>query len=184
MNYHWHMQDRWLQLLLVSFIVLPAVSLAADKINTSYISTSPGSSTVIQVAKDIRIFDKYGLDPTVIFISGSVRGIQAILAGEIPIGEGGGPGLASARLAGGDVVAIAGSVGTVHSVAVAEHETAVAIDGVRVADEERPRGTAQGIELSAGHRRPAALTANFIKGVLVAREVILRGLLNGVADKP
>ncbi len=25
---------------------------AADKINTSYISTSPGSSTVIQVAKD------------------------------------------------------------------------------------------------------------------------------------
>jgi ABC-type nitrate/sulfonate/bicarbonate transport system substrate-binding protein len=46
----------------------------------------------------------------VIFISGSVRGIQAILAGEIPIGEGGGPGLASARLAGGDVVAIAGNV--------------------------------------------------------------------------
>ena len=69
---------------------------AADKINTSYISTSPGSSTVIQVAKDARIFDKNGLDATVIFISG-VRGIQAILAGEIPVGEGGGPGLASAR---------------------------------------------------------------------------------------
>jgi ABC-type nitrate/sulfonate/bicarbonate transport system substrate-binding protein len=83
---------------------------AADKINTSYISTSPGSSTVIQVAKDTRIFDKHGLDATVIFISGSVRGIQAILAGEIPVGEGGGPGLASARLAGGDVVAIAGNV--------------------------------------------------------------------------
>ena len=83
---------------------------AADKINTSYISTSPGSSTVIQVGKEARIFDKYALDATVIFISGSVRGIQAILAGEIPIGEGGGPGLASARLAGGDVVAIAGNV--------------------------------------------------------------------------
>jgi ABC-type nitrate/sulfonate/bicarbonate transport system substrate-binding protein len=83
---------------------------ASDKFNTSYISTSPGSSTVIWVAKDARIFEKHGLDPTVIFISGSVRGIQAILAGEIPIGEGGGPGLASARLAGGDVVAIAGNV--------------------------------------------------------------------------
>ena len=59
---------------------------AADKINTSYISTSPGSSTVIQVAKDVGLFDKHGLDATVIFISGSVRGIQAILAGEIPIG--------------------------------------------------------------------------------------------------
>src|SRR4029434_476887 len=74
---------------------------AIDKINTSYISTTPGSSTVIQVAKDARIFDKHGIDATVIFISGSVRGIQSILAGEIPLGEGGGPGLASARLAGG-----------------------------------------------------------------------------------
>lgn len=83
---------------------------AADKINTSYISVSPGSSSIIWVAKDARIFEKYGLDATIIFISGSVRGIQAILAGEIPIGEGGGPGLASAKLAGGDVVAIAGNV--------------------------------------------------------------------------
>jgi ABC-type nitrate/sulfonate/bicarbonate transport system substrate-binding protein len=62
------------------------------------------------VAKDARIFDKHGIDATIIFISGSVRGIQAILAGEIAIGEGGGPGLAAARLAGGDVVAIAGNV--------------------------------------------------------------------------
>jgi NitT/TauT family transport system substrate-binding protein len=82
----------------------------AQKINTAYISTTPGTSTVIQVAKEARIFHKHGIDATVIFISGSVRGIQAILAGEIPIGEGGGPALASARLAGGDVVAIAGNV--------------------------------------------------------------------------
>lgn len=87
-----------------------APSFAADKINTSYISTTPGSSTVLWVAKDARIFEKHGFDATVIFISGSIRGIQAILAGEIPIGEGGGPGLTSARLAGGDVVAIAGNV--------------------------------------------------------------------------
>jgi NitT/TauT family transport system substrate-binding protein len=85
-------------------------SLAADKINTAYISTTPGSSTVVQVAKETRLFENHGIDATVMFISGSVRGIQAILAGEIPIGEGGGPGLASARLAGGDVVAIAGNV--------------------------------------------------------------------------
>lgn len=83
---------------------------AADKINTSYISTTPGSSAVLWVAKEAKIFDKHGIDATVIFISGSVRGIQSILAGEIAIGEGGGPGLASARLAGGDVVAIAGNV--------------------------------------------------------------------------
>jgi len=83
---------------------------AADKLNTAYISTTPGSSSVLWVAKDAKIFDTYGIDATIIFIFGSVRGLQSILAGEIPIGVGGGPGLASARLAGGDVIAIAGNV--------------------------------------------------------------------------
>ena len=110
MNHNRQVRTRWPRLLLSVLIAFPALSLAADKLNTSYISTAPGSSTVIQVAKDARIFDKHSLDATVIFISGSVRGIQAILAGEIPVGEGGGPGLTSARLAGGDVVAIAGNV--------------------------------------------------------------------------
>src|SRR5688572_13075539 len=91
-------------------LFITPVYAAAQKINTSYISTTPGSSSVIWIAKDAKLFEKHGFDATVIFISGSVRGIQAILAGEIPIGEGGGPGLASARLAGGDVVAIAGNV--------------------------------------------------------------------------
>jgi len=91
-------------------ILVAADHTVAQKLNTAYISTTPGASTVIQVAKEARLFEKNGIDATVIFISGSVRGIQAILAGEIPIGEGGGPGLASARLAGGDVIAIAGNV--------------------------------------------------------------------------
>jgi ABC-type nitrate/sulfonate/bicarbonate transport system substrate-binding protein len=91
-------------------LALGAPAESADKLNTAYISTTPGSSSVLWVAKDARIFDKYGIDATIIFISGSIRGIQSILAGEIAIGEGGGPGLASARLAGGDVIAIAGNV--------------------------------------------------------------------------
>jgi len=97
-------------LAIASLYSFPKPSLAADKLNTAYISTTPGSSAVLWVAKEAKIFDKHGIDATVIFISGSVRGIQSILAGEIAIGEGGGPGLASARLAGGDVVAIAGNV--------------------------------------------------------------------------
>ena len=73
----------WLMLSALCLIA-PAASNGADKLNTAYISTTPGSSTVIQVAKETKIFDKHGIDATVIFISGSVRGIQAILAGEIP----------------------------------------------------------------------------------------------------
>ncbi|MGH7816952.1 MAG: ABC transporter substrate-binding protein, partial [Candidatus Binatia bacterium] len=100
--------SRLVSFTLLLFAAPPFAS--AQKLYTAYISTSPGTSTVIQVAKDMRIFEKHGIDATVIFISGSVRGIQAILAGEIPIGEGGGPALASAHLAGGDVVALAGNV--------------------------------------------------------------------------
>jgi NitT/TauT family transport system substrate-binding protein len=104
------LRTAWLSSLAVVLCFAPTLSFAAEKLNTSYISTSPGSSTVIWIAKEARLFEKHGLDATVIFISGSVRGVQAILAGEIPIGEGGGPGLTSARLAGGDVIAIAGNV--------------------------------------------------------------------------
>ena len=103
---------RRVQTLTMLIFLLSGAALlaAADKINTSYISPAPASSAIIWVAKDARLFEKHGLDATVIYISGSVRGIQAILAGDIPIGEGGGPGLTSARLAGGDVVAIAGNI--------------------------------------------------------------------------
>ena len=103
---------RRVQTLTMLIFLLSGAALlaAADKINTSYISPAPASSAIIWVAKDAHLFEKYGLDATVIYISGSVRGIQAILAGDIPIGEGGGPGLTSARLAGGDVVAIAGNI--------------------------------------------------------------------------
>lgn len=83
---------------------------AAEKINTAYQSSAPGPSGVIWIAKEARLFDKHGLNVAVIFIPSGVRIIQAILAGEIPISESAGPALINARLAGGDVVAIAGSM--------------------------------------------------------------------------
>ncbi|HEV8344688.1 MAG TPA: ABC transporter substrate-binding protein [Candidatus Binatia bacterium] len=65
---------------------------------------------MIWVAKEARLFEKHGLDVVPVLIPSSVRALQAILAGEIAIGESAGPAFASARLAGGDVVAIAGNV--------------------------------------------------------------------------
>ena len=83
---------------------------AAEKIYTAYFSPAPGASSVIWVAKEARLFDKHGLDVAPILIPSSVRALQAILAGEITIGESAGPAVTSARLAGADAVAIAGSV--------------------------------------------------------------------------
>jgi NitT/TauT family transport system substrate-binding protein len=105
--------SRWCTLVLVfgSIFFAPLAHLkAAEKLYTTYFSPAPGASSVIWVAKEARLFEKHGLDVVPVLIPSSVRALQAILAGEIAIGESAGPAFASARLAGGDVVAIAGNV--------------------------------------------------------------------------
>src|SRR6058998_138268 len=94
---------------LLFFIVVFPLG-AAERIHTVYFSPAPGASSVIWVAKEARLFEKNGLDVAPVLIPSSVRTLQAILAGESPIAESAGPAVVSARLAGGDVVAIAGSV--------------------------------------------------------------------------
>ncbi len=106
-------RKKWLGLILMFGPIFFTVALplrAAEKIYTAYFSPAPGASSVIWVAKEARLFDKHGLDVAPILIPSSVRTLQALLAGELEISESAGPAVASARLAGGDVVAIAGSV--------------------------------------------------------------------------
>jgi len=83
---------------------------AAERIYSAYFSPAPGASAVIWVAKEARLFEKHGLDVAPVLIPSSVRTLQAMLAGESAIAESAGPAVASARLAGGDVVALIGSV--------------------------------------------------------------------------
>jgi NitT/TauT family transport system substrate-binding protein len=83
---------------------------AAERIYSAYFSPAPGASAVIWVAKEARLFEKHGLDVAPVLIPSSVRTLQAILAGESAIAESAGPAAVSARLAGGDIVALAGSV--------------------------------------------------------------------------
>ena len=101
----------WLSLIFVSIsLTLPHHLKAAERMHTAYFSPAPGGSSVIWVAKEARLFEKHGLDIAPVLIPSSVRTLQAILAGESAIAESAGPAVVSARLAGGDVVAIAGSV--------------------------------------------------------------------------
>lgn len=90
------------------FFTVPAT--AADRIYSAYFSPAPGASAVIWVAKEARLFEKNGLDVAPVLIPSSVRTLQAILAGESAIAESAGPAAASARLGGGDIVAVAGSM--------------------------------------------------------------------------
>jgi ABC-type nitrate/sulfonate/bicarbonate transport system substrate-binding protein len=106
-------RNKWLRqivLLWPILLILPLHLQAAERIHTAYFSPAPGASAVIWVAKEARLFDKHGLDVAPVLIPSSVRTLQAILAGESVIAESAGPAAVSARLAGGDIVAIAGSV--------------------------------------------------------------------------
>jgi ABC-type nitrate/sulfonate/bicarbonate transport system substrate-binding protein len=89
---------------------LPSHLQGAERLHTAYFSPAPGASAVIWVAKEAGLFGKNGLDVAPVLIPSSVRTLQAIIAGESAIAESAGPAVASARLAGGDVVGIAGSV--------------------------------------------------------------------------
>jgi NitT/TauT family transport system substrate-binding protein len=156
---------------------------AADRIYTSYISPAPASSAVIWVAKDARLFEKHGIDATVIYISGSVRGIQAILAGEIPIGEGGGPGLASARLAGGDVVAIAGNINVLPYYLVAQPSIKKAEDLRGKTGGNHIAGTTAEFALRVGLRKlglnPAKdVTLRVIGGSIDRMVALQKGIVN------
>jgi NitT/TauT family transport system substrate-binding protein len=112
MEQHQTHRKKWIGLIFIfgPILLTPSDFSAAERIHTAYFSPAPGASAIIWVAKEAKLFDKHGLDVAPVLIPSSVRTLQAILAGESAIAESAGPAVASARLAGGDIVAIAGSV--------------------------------------------------------------------------
>ncbi len=73
---------------------------AAAKSYIAYISDSSNSSVVYWIAKEAGIFKKHGLDLDTIFIDGSVRGIQSLIAGDLGYSGAVGTAVINAKLAG------------------------------------------------------------------------------------
>src|SRR4026209_1987075 len=78
----------------------------------AYISDSSNSSVVYWIAKEAGIFKKHGLDFETIFIDGSVRGIQSLLAGGLGYTGAVGPAVINAKLAGGDIAIVQSQMNT------------------------------------------------------------------------
>jgi NitT/TauT family transport system substrate-binding protein len=76
---------------------------AQAKSYIAYISDSTGSSVIYWIAKEAGIFKKHGLDLDTIFINGSVRGIQSLIAGDLSYTGAVGTAAINSKLAGGDV---------------------------------------------------------------------------------
>ena len=85
---------------------------AEERVRLAYISDSPGSSAPYWIAKEAGLFKKYGLDAELIFINGSTRGIQALLAGDLDFAGAVGTSAINGRLAGGDVLIVDSLVNT------------------------------------------------------------------------
>jgi NitT/TauT family transport system substrate-binding protein len=96
-----------LRLILLLVVWTGAASAQTTKLKVAY-PTTVGSMAVIWVAKDARLFEKHGLEVELIYVAGSSKVVQAMLAKEIPISEIAIPAVIQANLAGADLVMLAG----------------------------------------------------------------------------
>jgi NitT/TauT family transport system substrate-binding protein len=81
---------------------------AADKIVADY-GGHAGFQSAVWVAKDLKIFDKYGLDVDVIMITGSARSVAALMGGSTQFATGSVVGPLAAVTRGSDIRLIAAS---------------------------------------------------------------------------
>jgi ABC-type nitrate/sulfonate/bicarbonate transport system substrate-binding protein len=108
------MKNRLLVSLLLALLVsvIGAASAAQAKSYIAYISDSASSSVVYWLAKEAGIFKKHGLELDTIFIDGSVRGIQSLIAGDLGYSGAVGTAVINAKLAGADIAIVQSQMNT------------------------------------------------------------------------
>ncbi len=99
--------QAWISALLFVFVLPNYSDAQVSRLKVAY-PTTVGSMAVVWIAKDAGLFEKQGLDVTLIYIGGSSKVVQAMLAREIPIAEIAIPPVIQANLAGADLVMLAG----------------------------------------------------------------------------
>jgi NitT/TauT family transport system substrate-binding protein len=93
---------------LLIIVAWPSLALAQTaKLKVAYPNTV-GSMAVLWITKEARLFEKHGLEVELIYVAGSSKVVQAMLAKEIPLAEIAIPAVIQANLAGADLVMLAG----------------------------------------------------------------------------
>lgn len=100
----------WFRRLIELCLILSTAAIGSAAERTpyllAYISDSANASPAYWVAKDKGIFKKHGLDIELIYISGSTRGIQSLIAGDVAFVGAVGTSALYGKLAGGDVAIV------------------------------------------------------------------------------
>lgn len=100
---------RWLGLIagvMASCLVSRNAQAQLTKLRTSY-SALTANMGAYWLAKDTKVFEKYGLDVDVVLIENGTITIQALIAGETDVAMGGGTVAVSSALSGSDLLSIA-----------------------------------------------------------------------------
>ena len=104
-------------LLLLSFVLLalqlaPEANAQSRKVVMAYTSISP-SYAPAWIAKELKIFDKYGINAEVVYARGAVLATQALIGGDVNFNIAGVGAAVDAKLAGADLVVLASpAIGT------------------------------------------------------------------------
>ena len=88
------------------FLTCVGVAPAAEKIVAGYSSISPSEITLLTASK-AKLFEKYGLDVSTVYLGGSTRIVQAMLSGDVQVGQIGGSAVLFGKAAGADMLYIA-----------------------------------------------------------------------------
>jgi ABC-type nitrate/sulfonate/bicarbonate transport system substrate-binding protein len=100
---------RALAFAILALVIHSADALAQLKRIAAGYSAISATQTGFYVAKDAKIFEKYGLDVDPVYVAGGSRMAQAIIAGEFALALAGGN-IVNVNLSGGDIVIIGGVV--------------------------------------------------------------------------
>ncbi len=92
--------------LLPGFFLLVGLAGAQERIKLDY-SSVDASNAAWYVAVDAGFYKKHGLDAELLYIPSTTTAVSAIIAGEIPIGNAAGSGVASAVAGGANLVMVA-----------------------------------------------------------------------------
>ncbi|HME60571.1 MAG TPA: ABC transporter substrate-binding protein [Candidatus Binatia bacterium] len=103
-----HQMEFFRPILLFLIMLVAAQADAAEhaKLNLGYSTTGP-TAVGLWVAKDIGAFDKYGVDPNLIFISSSPVMVPALIGGDVQAAIAGANAVIAAVLRGAAIVSVA-----------------------------------------------------------------------------
>ncbi len=94
-------------------------SFAAEKIRIFY-SAITGEQSAFYIVKESGMFQKYGLDPEIIYLDSGTIAVQAMLSGEIQLGLLGSTAAISSSLRGSDIKIIAGMINSLTYILVSD----------------------------------------------------------------